>query len=66
MVFVNYSNQEKKVTIGNLNNGLQLAGSKLEIYVTSENENLKKSTIDVDKMIIPARSVVTVKARLSN
>lgn len=66
MVFVNYSSQEKKVTIGNLNKGFQLANTKLEIYVTSENENLKKNTIDVDKMIIPARSVVTVKARLSN
>lgn len=65
MVFINYSSVDKKITIGNLNNGLNLEGTRLDAYVTSESKSLKKESMDLNKMIIPARSVVTVKAHLA-
>ena len=66
MVFVNYSSTDQKVTIGNLNNGLNLAGNSLECYITSDSESLHKFEMDVNQMTIPARSIVTAKSVLQN
>lgn len=64
MVFVNYSEKEKKLTIGNLGKGLNVAETTGEAYTTSGESNLQKSEIDVNRIIVPARSVVTLCLQL--
>ncbi|MEL7589527.1 MAG: glycoside hydrolase, partial [Prolixibacteraceae bacterium] len=64
LVFVNYSVKEKKLTIGNLDKGIKLAETIAEAYTTSENSSLQKSVIEIDKIAVPARSVMTLCLKL--
>ncbi len=64
MVFVNYSEKEKKLTIGNLDKGLSLARATGEAYTTSGTSSLQKSEMDINRIIVPARAVVTLCLQL--
>jgi O-glycosyl hydrolase len=60
LVFVNYSKKEQKVSVNQLGSGFHLASPVADAYVTSENANLQKSTMNATNALIPPRSVVTL------
>lgn len=63
-VFVNMSQASKKVGITVANNAIE----SMKAYLTDKNNSLKlqSSLYDASQMEIPARSVVTIVAKLSN
>jgi O-glycosyl hydrolase len=59
-VFVNYGEEEKPVDLAlGSDGGAALAGAQLETYTTSSAMDLGKQMADAEKLVIPARSVVT-------
>jgi O-glycosyl hydrolase len=64
LVFVNYSEKEKKLTIGNPGKELKLAKNTADAYTTSKSASLQKSVINVEKIAVPPRSVMTLCVQL--
>lgn len=50
--------------IGNPGKGLKLAKNTADAYTTSKSASLQKSVIDVGKIAVPARSVMTLCVQL--
>lgn len=56
MVFVNPENKDKTIQV----NGVNINGNSINLYTTSQQGNLKKSTGVITEVPIPAKSVVTL------
>jgi hypothetical protein len=64
LVCVNYSDEEKLLTISNKNQALSIVGKFFEMYTTSAEKDLARSSCDIRKVIIGPRSVVTLVGKL--
>lgn len=64
LVFVNYSEVDKKVQIGSLGESFSVKNNLFDSYTTSEIENLKKGIMSADDIEIGSRSVVTLVGEL--
>ncbi len=60
IVFVNYSNVEKHISLGSLGDKFSIENNTFDVYVTSETENLTKGQVQADEFTIPARSIATM------
>lgn len=58
-VFVNPENKEKYIQLG----GVNIAGNTLDQYTTDATFNCKRSTAKADRIVLPAKSVVTVRGK---
>ena len=64
IVFVNYSDNDKKVTLGSLGDGFNISGDTFDSYTTSETKSLEKGVMPADEMVIGKRSVVTLVGKI--
>jgi len=64
LVFVNYSNSDKMLTIGSLGDSFSVVGDVFESYTTSASQDLEKEEMAADDIVIGARSVVTLVGEL--
>ncbi len=60
IVFVNYSNSDKDISLGSINDKFSIENNVFDTYITSETESLKKSQVQADEFTIPARSITTM------
>ena len=64
LVFVNYSGNDKKMTIGSLGDTFTVSGNAFDSYTTSATQNLEKGAMPADDIVIKGRSVVTLVGNL--
>ncbi|WP_291862805.1 glycoside hydrolase [Marinilabilia sp.] len=64
MVFVNYSDSDKKMTIGSLGGTFNISGNQFDSYTTSVEKNLEKGEMPAESIIIEKRSVVTLVGKM--
>lgn len=64
LVFVNYSDGEKDLTLGSLGETFSLKRDHFDSYTTSETKDLEKGTMPVDEIKIGPRSVVTLTGEM--
>jgi hypothetical protein len=60
LVFVNYSDSDKRLTIGSLGDSFSIVGNTFDSYTTSASDDLEKGDMPADEIVIGGRSVVTL------
>ncbi|MGQ1889192.1 glycoside hydrolase [Thermophagus sp. OGC60D27] len=60
LVFVNYSDSDKRLTIGSLGDSFSIVGNTFDSYTTSASDDLEKGEMPADEIVIGGRSVVTL------
>lgn len=64
LVFTNVTDEERAINLTNYGDDFEVVNDSFDVYTTSANSNLKKSVAPFDAITIPAKSIVTLQAKL--
>ena len=64
LVFTNNTNSERAISFKNYGSDFSFINNTVEMYTTSASQNLERSQVPNDGIVIPAKSIVTVRAKL--
>tara|TARA_R110002049_G_scaffold267422_1_gene443781 strand:+ start:9299 stop:10933 length:1635 start_codon:yes stop_codon:yes gene_type:complete len=64
LVCVNNTNGNRDISFENYTTEFEVAGGTFDMYTTSANSDLKKSSVAYDAISIPSKSIVTLKAKI--
>lgn len=64
MVFTNNTNSDRPINFKSYGNDFSFTNNTVEMYTTSATKNLERSDAGIDNVVIPAKSIVTVRAKL--
>ena len=65
IVCVNATDSNREISFENYGEDFEVVGGSFDIYTTSNNSNLSKSSAAYDAVVIPAKSIVTLTAQLN-
>lgn len=65
LVLINNTEASRNISFDGYSSDFQFTGDSLEMYTTSQTEDLKHSTVNVDEVSIPAKSIVTLQGILN-
>ncbi|WP_242204030.1 glycoside hydrolase [Aestuariivivens insulae] len=64
LVCINNTDNVRDITLDNYGEDFEVVNDSFEAYTTSLGSNLRKSTMNIDNIRIPSKSIVTLKATL--
>lgn len=64
LVCINSTNNNRAISFENYKDSFEVVGDTFDAYTTSTLSNLKKSSVAIDAISIPGKSIVTLKAKL--
>ncbi|REG89200.1 glycoside hydrolase [Winogradskyella sediminis] len=65
IVCVNATDSNREISFENYGEDFEVVGGSFDMYTTSSNSNLSKSSAPYDAVVIPAKSIVTLTAQLN-
>ena len=64
LVFINNTDSNRDIMFDNYSKDFEVVNDSFEAYTTSMGSDLRKSKMDFDNIVIPSKSIVTLKAIL--
>lgn len=64
LVLINNTGAERTINFRNYGNEFSFTNDNVEMYTTSSNQNLKKSEVSANNVVIPSKSIVTLRGQL--
>ncbi|NJX16385.1 glycoside hydrolase [Tamlana crocina] len=64
LVCVNNTNSNREIILQEYGTQFEVVNDLFEVYTTSSTKNLKKSTTTYDNIVVPSKSIVTLRAQI--